>query len=276
MAIKLVCSDIDGTLLDKNRALSTRTIETIKKMGHQIPFILISSRMPQAMTHLQASLDRLHEPIIAYNGGLILNNHNGTLEPIFSLGVDLNNVKAILDQTINTQIHVSLYHNTEWYVPAMDYWADREANNTKVSPTVSNLRTVLEKWKTAEKTAHKVMCMGPAEEIEILYQWLLSDLGDIVHAYRSKDTYIEIANKGICKGTAMKKLLSEVYDFEMSSVAAFGDNYNDIELLKMSGKGVAVANAIPEVQAIADHITDSNIDDGVAKYLSTYFFKDNH
>jgi hydroxymethylpyrimidine pyrophosphatase-like HAD family hydrolase len=51
MKTKLICSDIDGTLLNKDRELSTRTIATIKN-HRDISFILISSRMPQAMVHL--------------------------------------------------------------------------------------------------------------------------------------------------------------------------------------------------------------------------------
>ncbi len=68
MQTKLICSDIDGTLLNKDRELSTKTIEVIKDMT-PMPFILISSRMPQAIEHLQKELDITHLPLICYNGG---------------------------------------------------------------------------------------------------------------------------------------------------------------------------------------------------------------
>ena len=55
MQIKLICSDIDGTLLNKDRELSKRTISAVKNIS-PTPFILISSRMPQAMSHLQEEL----------------------------------------------------------------------------------------------------------------------------------------------------------------------------------------------------------------------------
>ena len=71
MKTKLICSDIDGTLLNKDRELSTKTITAVKERSF-IPFILISSRMPQAMKHLQAELNISHLPLICYNGGLIL------------------------------------------------------------------------------------------------------------------------------------------------------------------------------------------------------------
>ena len=68
MNYKLVCTDIDGTLLNKDRELSSKTIEIIKETKEKHPVILIYSRMPKAMTHLQNELDILENPFIAYNG----------------------------------------------------------------------------------------------------------------------------------------------------------------------------------------------------------------
>jgi len=121
MKIKLICSDIDGTLLDKNRELSIKTIAEIKKLS-TIPFILISSRMPKAMLHLQRQLNITNLPMIAYNGGLIV-HHNNVLH-----SSEINNTisENIANFCKNTSIHISLYHKDEWFVPAMDYWAKRE------------------------------------------------------------------------------------------------------------------------------------------------------
>ena len=80
MNYKLVCSDIDGTLLNKDRELSLKTIEIFRKIKEKHPIILISSRMPKAMTHLQKEMDILSHPLIAYNGGQILTIENGNSE----------------------------------------------------------------------------------------------------------------------------------------------------------------------------------------------------
>jgi hydroxymethylpyrimidine pyrophosphatase-like HAD family hydrolase len=66
-------------------------------------------------------------------------------------------------------------------------------------------------------------------------------------------------------------LLKEKYDFGMDKVISFGDNYNDIDLLEASGMGVAVANAKDEVKTIANRLTETNKNDGVAIILEDIF-----
>jgi Cof subfamily protein (haloacid dehalogenase superfamily) len=263
MPYKLICSDIDGTLLNKDRELSESTIQEIKRVS-PIPFILISSRMPSAMRHLQVELGNTETPLIAYNGGLILDN-NTVLDSTF---IDNKILKIIILKCNNTSIHLSLYHADEWYVPAMDYWAKREHNNTKVIPIVKSNEAVLKTWIEEKKGAHKIMCMGEENEIDTLYKSLEKTCSDDIMLYRSKSTYIEISHKSISKKTAIETLIKNCYpEISMEDVIAFGDNYNDVEMLKSVGMGVAVANANEAVMLVANMVTDTNKNDGVAKAI---------
>ena len=270
MAYQLICSDIDGTLLDKNRQLAQRTIKVLKAVKDNVQIILASSRMPKAMKHLQAELDITENPLICYNGALVLDYSTGKPQPLLSLDIPMAVLYFILKTVKQTNIHVSIYRNDDWYVEQLDYWANREINNTKAQPTVTNQTELIKNWETG---AHKIMCMGAAEEIQVLYNALGAIYGDTVHTYRSKDTYIEISNKSISKATALELLLKEKYDFGMDKVISFGDNYNDMDLLEASGMGVAVANAKDEVKAIANQLTETNKNDGVAIVLENIFEK---
>ena len=69
MPHRIVFSDIDGTLLNVQRELSQHTISEIKRIKDNLPVVLISSRMPSAMTHIQDELGIRNQPIICYNGG---------------------------------------------------------------------------------------------------------------------------------------------------------------------------------------------------------------
>ena len=267
MAYKLICTDIDGTLLNKDRELSKATIDEVKRIS-PIPLVLISSRMPNGMRHLQKELGIENTPLIAYNGGLILDDDK-TLHSTFIKNAVL---EELIHQCKNTAIHLSLFHQDEWYVPSMDFWAKREENNTKVTPKVRNSTEVLNIWKEEGKGAHKIMCMGDEQEIDLLYKSLETLFSDEIMLYRSKETYIEISHKNISKKTAINVILKECYPgLKLENVVAFGDNYNDIEMLKAVGLGVAVGNANYEVLKVAKVITDTNKEDGVAKAIKEFF-----
>ena len=154
-----------------------------------------------------------------------------------------------------------------------DYWAKREAHNTKVDPSIAPLDQTLANWKKREISAHKVMCMGEEEEIKVLYQQLQLHQNEI-NAYRSKSTYIEVSHIEQDKASALAFLLKIKYTkIEMDHVVAFGDNYNDATLLKKVGVGVAVANAKEEILTKANEITKANIEDGVALFLEKELLK---
>jgi Cof subfamily protein (haloacid dehalogenase superfamily) len=191
-----------------------------------------------------------------------------------NVAIDLDLCEQLNEMVKNTEIHFSLYHGEEWYEPQYDFWAERETVNTKVQPVIKSAADVFHKWKSESKGAHKVMCMGPAAEIDRFYHQAFNKMGDHLHLYRSKDTYIEVAPKSISKASALRLLLEKKYDIRMDEVMAFGDNYNDIELLQQVGFGVAVANAREEVKAVANEITASNKEEGVALMIEKYLTGD--
>lgn len=273
MNYKLVCSDIDGTLLNKDRELSPRTIEIVNKIKEKHPVILISSRMPKAMTHLQKQMDILNHPLIAYNGGQVLINEKGSAKTILSIEIPIDLTNRILTFISNSTIHMSLYNSDDWFVPEMDFWANREMNNTKVKPDLANLIDVCKDWKSRNIGPHKIMCMGEKGEIQLLENYLKIHFSKELNIYRSKDTYLEIASKKISKLSALSFLLEKKYDIKLHEVIAFGDNYNDIEMLEGVGLGVAVGNAKDEVKKVANQITLRNKEDGVALVLEKLFFE---
>ncbi len=263
MQHRIVFSDIDGTLLNPERELSELTISEIRRIKDSIPVILISSRMPSAMTHLQEELQITDQPLICYNGGLILVDQ----KPVHSTVIPTEIVEALAIFNKEQKIHLSLYNNDDWFVPAMDFWANREANNTKVTPIVRSAQEVIQDWKTQSKGAHKIMCMGDETHIDNAYTFLEKNFSDKLHLYRSKPTYIEIAHRSISKLTAIEVLLNTHFDIPIYEAVAFGDNYNDIEMLNAVGTGVAVANAKAETKKVADVITLPGKEDGVATYI---------
>lgn len=266
MDYKIVFSDIDGTLLNKDRELSPATIEAIKKLDDKVPFILISARMPAAMRHLQKELGIEKQPIICFNGGLILVNDEvfSSTEIPLEIVEDLSNWNSF-------DCHLSLYNRDEWYVPRMDQWAQREINNTKITPKVASNKEVIEKWKEENKGAHKIMAMGEEQHIDMIRDYLEEKFPGMLHLYRSKETYLEIAPRSISKFTAIELLLKEHFNLSPKQAIAIGDNYNDVEMLRNIGYGIAVGNARQEAIEAANLVCDKSIEDGVAKVLGEIF-----
>lgn len=267
---KAICTDIDGTLLNAERKLSGRTIQAFQQIKEHAAIILASSRMPAAMRHLQQSIGITDQPLICYNGGYVIDQSAG-VKCLSSVTIPLKWVEEITNWCQNNSLHASLYHEDNWYVPEDDFWAQRESNNTEVLPTIMANQDVVSMWKKNNTGAHKIMLMGEPEKIDSVVTSLLANNAPL-HLYRSKETYLEIAPEAISKATAIKLLLAMKYDFQLSEIMAFGDNYNDIEMLKAVGKGIAVANAKPEVVAIAHELTDHAKLDGVAQSIEKHFF----
>lgn len=267
----MICSDIDGTLLDKNRSIASETAFAVQQIRDRIPFLLASSRMPSSMEGLQDDLGTGRLPMVCYNGGLVLSYRDGQAQTLMSEEIEAAVTTAIAAECQKVELHVSLYRGDEWYVPAMDQWAKREENNTRVSPLVKAPLQVAKEWQVSEAGAHKIMLMGEENKINQLEEFLLTQFGNHLHIYRSRPTYIEIASKRISKASGIQKILEHSGSLTMREVMSFGDNYNDIDMLEASGTGIAVANAKPEVIHAADEVTLSNKEHGVAASIHKYF-----
>ncbi len=267
-SIRALCTDIDGTLLDSRRELSHKTIEVIRKLSPLMPVVLASSRMPSAMRHLQYELGILEHPLICYNGGYVLRyDSTGETDVLYSAYIPLGICEEIFTLAKTTSVHISLYQQDQWFAPKVDEWTMREATITKVSPIVKPGEEVLDLWQKSSLGAHKIMIMGAAAEIKLLERAFNETFSSEIHVYHSKSTYLELAPKVISKASALQLLLKRLYDIELSEVIAFGDNYNDVELIQAVGLGIAVGNARDEVKAVAKEIVLASKHDGVANAL---------
>lgn len=269
---KLVCSDIDGTLLDSKRSLAKATIETVKELDKRhVPFVMISARMPRAMRPFQQVIG-INQPIVCFNGAYIETELrvDGSAEVLHDNPIDYEAFIALLAELDNHNVHVSTFYQNQWFANKNDYWAKREVNNTRNEPEFLDLNTIGQWYKMRNHGAHKVLVMGDAENIEPLFSKLHHLFDDEVDIYRSKDTYLEINASAVSKSTAID-VLTEYFNTTEDKIVAYGDNYNDVEMLRRVGYGVAVENGRNEAKAVSNEITDKNISDGVAKSLKKIF-----
>jgi len=257
---KILCSDLDGTLLSTKSDVSDFTIAEIERVRQTMRIILVSARMPQSMAYLQKRLGILYEPIICYNGALVLDGE----KEIFSETIEFTAVQKVYDLSKAYQIKLGLYHGSEWYVEEMSQRVEKEINYTRTEPIIRPTTVTLEDWRERH-SAHKMMLMGTKDSSDAIFPVLKNTLETYMNIYRSNDTLIEVAPKSVSKLSAIQLLLSS--DETLADVISFGDNYNDIEMLQHSGCGIAVENGRKEVKSIADYITLKNTSHGVANFI---------
>lgn len=261
----LFCSDIDGTLLNPERTLSTRTIEAIRAVraaGHS--FVLCSSRMPESMRLLEQMYGGVGEPLIAYNGGLVLSQK---AEVVNDVPVAAAHARTIAEYCTAVDLHASFFAGEDWHVWGDDRWTAREINNTGVTPHTMSSQDYIGSGRVDERMPHKIMCMGEQHLIDGIEE-LLADVSAVV-TYRSKDTYLEIANADCSKGIGVTAAAKEL-GYSMEETYFFGDNYNDLPAFAVVGTSVAVANGKEAVIETATVVTARHHDDGVAQFLETW------
>ena len=95
-------------------------------------------------------------------------------------------------------------------------------------------------------------------------------MGDKISIACSHDNLLDIVGPNVNKGTALIEL-ADILKISVSEIIAIGDNYNDIEMIKIAGLGVAMGNAPSEVKDAADFVTKDNNNEGIAHFISKFF-----
>ncbi|MGF6952129.1 Cof subfamily protein (haloacid dehalogenase superfamily) [Neobacillus sp. B4I6] len=263
---KMVCLDIDGTLLNSRHEISDKTKQVIQNVANQkyIPVILVSARMPKGMLSLQKELN-IVQPIICYSGALIWNH--GDLQ--LNITIPVSDVKKVYTIVKNLSIHISLYKDDEWYIEEMDEWAKQESEITSITPAISDFSNLFTIWEQESTGPNKILCMAESHKIHQLDVKINDYLSSYLNIYPSKPTYLEIMPKHTTKTSAIEFLCKE-FDILKNEIIAIGDNYNDMNMIEFAGLGIAMGNAPEQVKQIANDITLSNDEDGVAEALKKY------
>lgn len=270
MDIKLILSDIDGTILNNKNEIDSGLKSAVAKLKQkEIPFVLASARSPEGMLPIAKELDVLDNPIACYNGALVVKNlQNKDYSTILNHELNIDEIKKIIStaQRLFPNVSVNIYSGSDWYVEKVDRWVKIESDITNLTPIVMDLNSLIEDHKVP---IHKILLISEPEEItQILINLrgggFLSSL-----FYLSKPNYLEITNSDVSKEKALREL-ARLSNLSIDKTMALGDNFNDIPMLKIAGLGVAMENAPSEVKKCANVVTDTNNHNGVSKAIEKY------
>jgi Cof subfamily protein (haloacid dehalogenase superfamily) len=238
--MKLLVTDLDGTILDENHSLSDETLKVLKEfksIGYDITFATGRST-PSALPFIKRA--NIELPVILFNGCMIFDPRRLKPMRVHYLGAIASNVAEkiprYVSQMIFTEDGIYLMNPSE----GLEGYLQRDKIKYEVLSSIREIDL---------DNVVKMMLVGLKEVLDDLYEELqFIDEASIV---RSEDDLIEIIPKGVNKGTALLEL-SEILGVDLKDIVAIGDSMNDIEMIRLAGLGVAVGNAREPVKIVAD------------------------
>jgi len=260
--IRLVISDVDGTLVTQDKTLTPRSIAAVRRLREAgIAFSITSGRPPLGMKMLIDAL-ALSEPIAAFNGGVLI-------RPDMSVMAQSFLPAEIAGRTIKTVerhgLDVWVYTDRDWLVrDAGGPHVAHEQWTVKFAPRV-----------VPDFTSHidrVVKIVGVSDDYDAVARCeadVQRDCGNHASATRSQPYYLDITHPDANKGHVVTAL-AEALSISAAQVATIGDMPNDVLMFQKSGLSIAMGNASAEVQRQAQFVTSSNEEEGFANAMETF------
>lgn len=264
MRVRLVATDLDGTLLRDDRSVSPRTraaLAAARAAG--VVVVPVTARQPIGLRILTEDAG-FTEWAVCSNGSLGV--HLGTGEVLFEESLPVaaqQRLVAALAERLPGLVHVSVRDAGEGFIAQAGYAALATYDDHKRDLPAMGAHTLEE---VLAEPSLKLVVRHPEVPALELFE-LVSGLGhQDVAVTHSGAPFVEVMAPVVSKAWGVARLC-EWLGVAREDVVAFGDAHNDVEMLRWAGHGVAMAHAVPEARAVADEVTASNADDGVAVVL---------
>ncbi len=250
--IRMILTDLDHTLLRQDGSISGGTLRILAECRAKgMLFAIVTARY---WIGAERYIDLLKPDYEITTDGTLIHSHG---QCIYSCGFSVAKanriIRSIAETIQGTEITVAHGKTVYW-------------NSRHISESEKLHKAVYcDDMASLKVEANKIVAELPDESIA---QQIADQTNCKLQSYRGEKRYafLPIASGKI----EAIKALSETSGISLADTAAFGDNLNDMEMLKLCGKGIAVANAVPEVLEIADEVTLSNDEDGVAMWLADH------
>ena len=258
--IKLVASDIDGTLLPEGTAqINPEIFEVIRKLKeNDILFAAASGRHYTSMAKLFAPV--AHDMIfITENGAYVC-----------CRGYDM------LEQVLEWE-QVCQWVREVRQIPGASFTLDTKEGFYTESRDQEFLDLIQKGYRStliqvddvlAKEMRINKMAVYRKENIQEIAQWIIPRWEDRLHCVVSGDVWVDFMNKGTDKGNAIRSI-QQILKISPDETMVFGDNHNDLEMIRSATESYAVGNAAEAVKKAAKYVTDTNVNDGVLKVLRT-------
>lgn len=251
---RLIASDLDGTLLDPEGRVSVRTRAALDRArAAGIEVVLVTGRPPRWVRDIPAEAGA-HAVVVCANGALLydVDAHEVIDHAPLDSGLAIELIDALRGEAPDCR-----------FACEMTFRFGRDPDYPiRVTPPPDALVGDVRDLVAADPATKLIVRddLIPHDELVAAVRAIIGDRAEVTH---SGYGIVEISAPGVDKGRGLRVACAR-HDIQLGDTVAFGDMPNDLPLLTASGHGVAVANAHVDVLAVADEVTASNAEDGVA------------
>lgn len=276
MSIKVIVLDVDGTLTNSKKEITEKTKEVLINAQRQgIKLILASGRPTTGLTKFakQLEMDKHHGLLVSFNGSRVIDCQND--EILFNETISFYDCRAVLEHLKKFNVIPMIDKDEYLYVNDV-YNCMIQANNKPMNIIEYESRggnfLLCEKEDLAafvDFPLNKILVAGDDVYLKEHYQAIMKPFKNQLSCMFTAPVYFEFTAKGIDKAKALDTVLSKM-GYCKEQMIAFGDGQNDASMVEYAGIGIAMENAVQELKDIADDITLSNEEDGIAAALLKY------
>ncbi|HSI39985.1 MAG TPA: Cof-type HAD-IIB family hydrolase [Xanthobacteraceae bacterium] len=259
--ISLMVSDVDGTLVDKQKAVTPGTVAAVRRLREAgVPFAAVSARPPRGM---KLMVDALGLDLFGgFNGGAILRGDFSIVEQHFVAREAAETGIAVMKQR---GASIWVFADNEWFITDPDnVYVPGETRTVAFAPIVVS--------DFGDHVARAGKIVGSSTDFAMLAACeaeLQPMLSGGAAVKRSQAKYLDLTPPGTDKGYAVREFARH-FGVPLDEVAVIGDMQNDLPMFGVAGLRLAMGNAAPEVKAQADFVTTANDEDGVAHAIEQF------
>jgi Cof subfamily protein (haloacid dehalogenase superfamily) len=267
--IKLLCADVDGTLLNSQHTINLYDKELIQRAWNEkhIYFAIVSGRFRAGVTYLAKELEI---PCIysCFNGNYL--EWQGNV--INDVTIDLQKVKDLIPIVEQTGLVPVIFDRDSYYFSSHNEWYDKQVRVLHAEGHIGPWKDFYEDWEKNNHPVYKVLAKHQDAKKIIELEKKLKELHyPGIDVFRSNPSILEIVPAGTSKATTLFHL-SKYFSIDMQEIMSFGDYMNDYEMIKECPHGVAMGNALQEVKDVAWYVTKTNDDCGLGYALNKFLF----
>jgi len=262
MKYMLLASDLDGTLNNSSGRITEGNKEAIRKAVESgLNFVICSGRSQNSVDAFNKELG-LNEPGcfgISFNGGTVYKAD--TLEVLYEHRMIRADALRVINaiKTIDPQTPVMVYVEGN-----LIYYTDDNENIAGYAGRVDIKKRKVESFEEIPSDILKMIIRWDPDKLIKIHDLVKAEIEDFCDMVFSDSHLLEFAPKGSNKSEGLRFLAGHL-GLDMVQTVAMGDNYNDAEMIRDAGFGVAVENAVDEIKAMADYVTGNNNDNDAVK-----------